>query len=401
MTASHRLTISQARRAALAAQGFHRERPVGRVDRRHLRRAFDDMGIIQIDSVNVLVRSQELPLFARLGPHDRTLIPSATAAGDIFEYWVHEASHVPASQHRLLRWRMGQPHAWKGVNRIAKEHPGLVKRVLSAIGESGPITAGELSPRTSPKSDWWDWDTAKAALEFLFWKGEVAATRRTNDFARLYDLPERVLPAAALEAETPDESVAREELIRQAVRHLGVGTMHDIADYHRQRITDIKPLVENLVRTGDLVAVTVEGWQQPGYSPRDLYIPRAVHARTFLSPFDPVVWFRDRDERLFDFTYRIEIYTPAAKRRYGYYVLPFLLGDRIVGRFDLKADRARQVLLVQASWVEDSDDTPARRLEIASEALEELETMCAWLGLHEIEIIERGSLAKEMRAVSG
>ena len=401
MTAARRLTISQARRAALAAQGFHRKRPVGRVDRRHLRRAFDDMGIIQIDSVNVLVRSQELPLFARLGPHDRTLIPSATAAGDIFEYWVHEASHVPASQHRLLRWRMGQPHAWKGVNRIAKEHPGLVKRVLSAIGESGPTTAGELSPRTSPKSDWWDWDTAKAALEFLFWKGEVAATRRTNDFARLYDLPERVLPAAALEAETPDESVAREELIRQAVRHLGVGTMHDIADYHRQRITDIKPLVENLVRMGDLVPVTVEGWQQPGYSARDLYIPREVQARAFLSPFDPMVWFRDRDERLFDFTYRIEIYTPAAKRRYGYYVLPFLLGDRIVGRFDLKADRARQVLLVQASWVEDSDDTPARRLEIASEALEELETMCAWLGLHEIEIIERGSLAKEMRAVSG
>jgi uncharacterized protein YcaQ len=238
-------------------------------------------------------------------------------------------------------------------------------------------------------------------LEFLFWKGEVAATRRATDFARLYDLPEQVLPAAALQAETPDESVAREELIRQAVRHLGVGSIHDIADYHRQRITDVKPHLENLVRTGDLVAVTVEGWQQPGYSSRDLYIPRAVHARAFLSPFDPVVWFRDRDERLFDFTYRIEIYTPAAKRRYGYYVLPFLLGDRIVGRFDLKADRARQVLLVQASWVEDSDDMPARRLEIASEAIEELETMCAWLGLHQIEIVERGSLAKEMRTVSG
>ncbi|MGB1502583.1 MAG: DNA glycosylase AlkZ-like family protein, partial [Ilumatobacteraceae bacterium] len=185
MTATRRLSISQARRAALAAQGFHRDRPLGRVDRRHLRRAFDDMGIIQIDSVNVLVRSQELPIFARLGPHDRSLIPAATGRSEIFEYWVHEASHVPASQHRLLRWRMSQPHAWKGVNRIGSERPDLVARVLSTIGSDGPMTAGELSPRKTPKGEWWDWDSAKAALEFLFWKGEVAATRRASDFARL------------------------------------------------------------------------------------------------------------------------------------------------------------------------------------------------------------------------
>jgi len=400
VTAPRRLSVAQARRAALAAQGFHRERPQGRVDRRHLRRAFDDMGIIQIDSVNVLVRSQELPLFARFGPHDRSLIPAATAAGDIFEYWVHEASHVPVSQHQFLRWRMRQPHGWKGVNQIVEANPGLVKRVLDAIGDRGPMTAGELSPRTAPKSDWWDWDAAKAALEFLFWKGEVAATRRSSDFARLYDLPERVLPASALEAVTPDESDARRELIRQAVRHLGVGTLKDIADYHRQRVSDVKPLVDDLVRQCELVEVTVDGWSQTAYADPELHIPRAVTARALLSPFDPVVWFRDRDERLFDFHYRIEIYTPAAKRRYGYYVLPFLLGDRIVGRFDLKADRANGLLRVQSSWVEESDDTPSRRLQIASEATEELEAMSSWLGLTSIDVVQRGSLAKEMRRVS-
>lgn len=401
MTATRRLSISQARRAALAAQGFHRDRPLGRVDRRHLRRAFDDMGIIQIDSVNVLVRSQELPIFARLGPHDRSLIPAATGRGEIFEYWVHEASHVPASQHRLLRWRMSQPHAWKGVNRIGSERPDLITRVLSTIGSDGPMTAGELSPRKTPKGEWWDWDSAKAALEFLFWKGEVAATRRASDFARLYDLPERVLPASALETPTPDEDDARRELIVQAVRHLGVGTLHDIADYHRQRLTDIRPHVASLVQSGDVVEVSVDGWSQPAYALPNLYIPQTVDARALLSPFDPVVWFRDRDERLFDLHYRIEIYTPAAKRRYGYYVLPFLLGDRIVGRFDLKADRARQTLLVQASWVEAADDTPVRRQEIARAATEELQMMAEWLGLGEIEVVARGSLAAEMRATSG
>ena len=400
MTAPRRLSLAQTRRAALAAQGFHRERPSGRVDRRHLRRAFDDMGIIQIDSVNVLVRSQELPLFARLGSHDRSLIPASTAAGEIFEYWVHEASHVPVALHQFLRWRMGQPHGWNGVNKIVEANPGLVKRVLNAIEDRGPMTAGELSPRTTPKSDWWDWDSAKAALEFLFWKGEIAATRRPNDFARLYDLPERVLPAAALAAATPDESDARSELIRRAVRHLGVGTLKDIADYHRQRVGDVKPLLEDLVRQGELVAVSVEGWPNVAYASPQLHIPRTIAARALLSPFDPVVWFRERDERLFDFHYRIEIYTPAAKRRYGYYVLPFLLGDRIVGRFDVKADRANGVLRVQSSWVEESDDTPTRRLEIASEAIDELQAMSSWLGLSSIEVVDRGSLAKEMRIVS-
>lgn len=401
MTAPRRLSVAQARRAALTAQGFHRKRPSGKIDRRHLRRAFDDMGIIQIDSVNVLVRSQELPLFARLGPHDRSLIPAATAAGEIFEYWVHEASHVPVSQHQFLRWRMHQPHAWKGVNHIVESNPGMVKRVLKEIGERGSLTAGEISPRSAPKSDWWDWDAAKAALEFLFWKGEVAATRRLSDFARLYDLPERVLPASALNAATPDESDARRELIRQAVRYLGVGTLHDIADYHRQRLSDVKPILEDLERNGELVAVSVDGWSQQAYASPHLHIPRAVSARALLSPFDPVVWFRDRDERLFDFHYRIEIYTPAAKRRYGYYVLPFLLGDRIVGRFDVKADRANGALRVQSSWVEETDDTPTRRLEIASQATAELQAMSSWLGLSRIDVVERGSLAREMRTVSG
>ena len=346
------LDIAQARRLALGAQGFARARPTGRVDRRHLRRALDDMGLIQIDSVNVLVRSQELPLFARLGPHPRDLIPAATADGELFEYWVHEASHVPTAHHHLHRWKMGTPHRWGGIRQVVRRRPDLVDTVLNRITEEGPLTAGDLRQRRGPKGPWWDWDDAKAVLEHLFWEGRLTATRRDRDFARLYDLPERTLPREVLERPTPEEADARAELVALAARSLGVATLSDLADYHRQRQIDCRPVVRRLVEEGRLTEVEVEGWSEVAYLHHDVSIPRRINTCALLSPFDPVVWNRDRAERLFGFRYRIEIYTPAPKRTFGYYVLPVLIDDRLVGRLDLKADRAAGTLRVLSAHAE-------------------------------------------------
>ena len=392
-----RLSIDQARRVALAAQGFSDPRPTGRVDRRHLRRALDRMGLIQIDSVNVLVRSQELPLFARLGPHPRSLIADATRDGELFEYWVHEATHAPIELHPLMRWKMASDHRWTGVNAVVQRRPALVEEVLERLSTDGPLTAGDLAQRKGPKGQWWDWDDGKVVLEHLFWTGQVSARRREGDFARLYDLSERLIPADVLAQPTPTEDEARRQLILRAVRHLGVGTLADIADYHRQRMTRINGIVADLVACGEVVEVAVDGWGRTAYALPDMVVPRAVHAAALLSPFDPVVWFRDRNERLFDFHYRIEIYTPAAKRRFGYYVLPFLYGDEIVGRFDLKADRQARRLAVRASWIEPADDTPSRRTEIARAAVAELRLIAAWLDLDDLEVTDRGDLAAEVR----
>ena len=400
MGAVRRLSIAEARRAALAAQGFADGRPTGRVDRRHLRRVLDRMGLIQIDSVNVLVRSQELPLFARLGPHPRSLIADATRDGELFEYWVHEASHAPTGLHPLMRWKMASDHRWTGVNEVVRRRPSLVDDVLDRLSTEGPLTAGDLAQRQGPKGQWWDWDDGKVVLEYLFWTGQVSARRRDSDFARLYDLTERLIPVDVLARPTPAEDEARRELILLAARHLGVGTLADIADYHRQRMTRIKGLVAELVASGDLVEVAVDGWDRPAFMVPGTTIPRTVSARAMLSPFDPVVWFRDRTERLFDFTYRIEIYTPEPKRRYGYYVLPFLFGDELVGRFDLKADRHAGRLLVKASWIEPGHDTPSRRTAIARAAVDELRTMATWLGLDDLEVADRGDLAAAVRAAA-
>lgn len=400
MGAVRRLSLAEARRVALAAQGFTEPRQTGRVDRRHLRRVLDRMGLIQIDSVNVLVRSQELPLFARLGPHPRSLIADATRDGELFEYWVHEASHAPTALHPSMRWKMASDHRWTGVNDVVRRRPALVDDVLDRLSAEGPLTAGDLAQRQGPKGQWWDWDDGKVVLEYLFWTGQVSARRRDSDFARLYDLAERLIPADVLARPTPSEDEARRDLVLLAARHLGVGTLADIADYHRQRMTRIRGIVADLVAAGELVEVTVEGWDRPAYMIPGTPIPRAVTARAMLSPFDPVVWFRDRTERLFDFTYRIEIYTPEPKRRFGYYVLPFLLGDELVGRFDLKADRQAGRLLVKASWVEPGHDTPARRTEIARAAVDELRMMAMWLGLDDLEAADRGDLAVAVRAAA-
>ena len=391
------LSTAQARRIALGAQGFGAadKRPTGRVDRRHLRRVLDRIGLIQIDSVNVLVRSQELPLFARLGPHPRDLIPKATAAGELFEYWVHEASHVPVEQHPLYRWAMADGRRWKAFDRMRREHPEYLTEVVRRVRDEGPLVAGDLKERSGPKGAWWDWDLGKLALETLFVSGELTATRRPNDFARVYDLPERVIPADVLDLPTPSADEAKKELLVLAARYHGVGTAADLADYHR--ISHTRPLFAELVEEGRLVPAGVEGWTQPAYLHPDAVRPRRIDARALLSPFDPVVWFRDRALRLFDFHYRIEIYVPAPKRQYGYYVLPFLLGDRLVARVDLKADRKRGKLLVQSAFGEVGID----EADVAAELLAELRLMADWLGLDDgIEVVGRGDLAPALAAIS-
>ncbi|MBI4885430.1 MAG: YcaQ family DNA glycosylase [Actinobacteria bacterium] len=386
-----RLSLAQARRIALGAQGFGEARPSGRVDRRHLRRILDRMGVIQIDSVNVLVRSQELPLFARLGPHPRTLIADATAAGELFEYWVHEASHLPTQDHHLHRWKMAREHRWS--RHLAQNRPGYLDEVLRRIETGGPVASSDLGARVGKKGQWWDWDDGKVALELLFWSGRVAATRRAGDFARIYDLAERVLPAEVLARPTPPENDARKQLLLLAAQHHGVSTFTDLTDYHRQKNAPCKPLVAELVEDGALLQVEVEGWDKPAYLHPQAKLPRRIDACAFLSPFDPVCWNRERNERLFGFHYRIEIYTPAPKRIFGYYVLPILWGDSLVGRVDLKADRANHTLSVQAAFAEPGVPTK----ELAPDVVRELRTMARWLELERVTFGDRGDLVAALQ----
>ena len=383
------ISAREARRIAIAAQGLAGPRPTGRITRRHLRTVMDQIGLIQIDSVNVLVRSQELPLFARLGPHPRSLIDDATAAGDLFEYWVHEASHVPTEHYHLHRWKMALEHRWAEVQRLKERRPDFLDEVLARVEAGGPMVSGEFNSRVGPKGTWWDWDDAKIALEHLFWSGKLTGRRRSSDFARLYELTERWIPQHALDRPVPTEHDARKELLVLAAKHHGVGTFGDLADYHRQNKPLVRPLLTELVDEGRLLPVSVEGWSQQAYLHPDARRPRRVSARALLSPFDSLVFNRERTERLFGFHYRIEIYVPQPKRIYGYYVLPFLLGEELVGRVDLKSDRQQSTLLVQGSYAEPGVPSEV----IVPELADELRLMATWLGLEHIVVKPRGDLA--------
>jgi uncharacterized protein YcaQ len=389
-----RLSLAQARRVALAAQGFTDARPGGVPDRRALRRVVGRTGLFQIDSVNVLARAHYLPMFSRVGPYPVEMLDRAAyrAPRELFEYWGHEASLLPVATYPLLRWRMDEAHegAWGGMRRIATEQPQLVADVLAEVRRSGPLSAGDIEEshggRGRRAGPWWDWSHVKRAIEYLFWAGEVATASRRG-FERLYDVPERVLPPAVLAAPVPDRSHAQRELLRRAARSLGVAGERDLRDYYRLGVADAKAGIDALVEEGDLVPVAVEGWRKPGYLHRDARVPRRVDASALLSPFDPVVWERDRTDRLFGFRYRIEIYVPAPQRVHGYYVLPFLLGDRLVARVDLKADRVAGRLLVQAAFAE-----PHAPTDTAHELAEQLELMAGWLGLESVVTAGRGDL---------
>jgi uncharacterized protein YcaQ len=396
------LRADQARRIALGAQGFAERRPTATVDRRHGRRVLERVGLVQIDSVNVVVRSQELPMFARLGPHRRDLIATMTKAGDLFEYWAHEASHLPVALQPLLRWRMDDARqgigTWGGIAAVARDEPALVASVLAQVRERGPLTTAMLEGGGQRGEGMWGWSPGKRALEYLFWSGQVTAWRGPN-FERWYDLPERVLPEGVLATATPSPAEAKKELLVLGARSHGVGTARDLADYFRLNVPESRTLLGELVAEGRLLPAEVAGWKERAYLHPEARRPREHRGRALLSPFDSLVWERSRTERLFGFRYRIEIYVPAPKRVHGYYVLPFLLDGHLVARVDLKADRKQGVLRAQAAFAEAPVLLdPARTHRVAAELLGELEALARYLGLDGVEVVPRGDLAPALTA---
>jgi uncharacterized protein len=399
-----RLSNVQARRVAIAAQGLATPRPPS-PGMRDLTRTVDRVGLLQIDSVNVLTRAQHLPLFSRLGPYDLGLLDRATSKAPrrLVEYWAHVASLIPPETHPLLRWRMGRwrQDAWGSMRQIAEDHPGLVAAVVEELRTGGPMTSLEVEAALAhdlprQRDNWgWNWSMVKEALEYLFFSGVAGSAGRTPQFERRYDLIERVLPGAVHEAATPPDDEAFRQLTGIAARAHGVASEPDLRDYFRLRPPDSQRAVAELVEAGELLPVDVEGWRRPGYLHRDARIPRRVEARALLAPFDPLVWRRERVELLFDFRYRIEIYTPPQKRIFGYYVLPFLLDDALVARVDLKAERSTSALLVQAAWAEVS--APKQTAEALAA---ELRLMAGWLGLTDVVVGGRGDhLAEQLRVL--
>jgi len=403
-----RLSADQARRIALAAQGFADPRPSGRIDARQIRRVFDRIGLLQLDSVNVFCRSHYLPVLARLGPYPRAVLdqlarhttvapPARRSSGrrELFEYWAHEASLVPVALEPMLRWRMARADddSWGSMARLARESPERVAQVLDLVAAQGPLRSGDTAAeRTARRAgQMWNWHDGKIALEYLFWSGQVSAAYRVN-FERYYDLADRVLPPAVQAVPTPPRAEAQLELLRVAARALGVATEPDLGDYFRLPRAESKAGVAALVAAGELEPVEVAGWSAPAYLWSAARRPRTVRARALLSPFDSLIWFRPRTERIFGFRYRIEIYTPADQRVHGYYVLPFLLGDRLVARVDLKSDRQARLLVVQSTFAEPGVD---RRL-VAGELAAELRSTAEWLGLEDVTVVDRGDLAGEL-----
>ncbi len=391
------ISLATARRIALAAQGFSDKRPTPMAaDRRHLRRVINRLGIIQVDSVNVLTRSQELPVFARLGPHRRDLIPSMISSGELFEYWAHEASLLPVETEPLLRWRMDGARkletGWGGLIRLGRERPDFIETVYKAVVTQGPIAASDLAPpRTTKAGSWWSWGDEKVALEFLFWCGRISARRRPQSFEREYVAFEHIIPASIRALPTPTVEAAHRELLMLSAASHGIGTRTDIDDYFR--LKQAQPRIDELVEEGRLIQVEVEGWSKPAYLHPAAAVPRRVTARALLSPFDSLIWERTRTESLFGMRYRIEIYVPQEKRQYGYYVLPFLLGEALVARVDLKSDRKANTLLVQAGWGE-----PGIQIaEVVNELASELIIMSSWLGLESVTVTGRGDLGPPLK----
>ncbi|HEY8217726.1 MAG TPA: crosslink repair DNA glycosylase YcaQ family protein [Acidimicrobiia bacterium] len=395
MRRTETLSLDEARRVTLAAQGFAVPRPRGRVDRRHLRALFARLGMVQLDSVNVLVRSHYLPLFSRLGPYDRTLLDRfAYEEHEVFEYWGHEASLISSELEPLLRWRMTREHRWAGMRRFIEGHdPAVMDALAARVLADGPLSAGDLDGKDRKAEPWWGWGDTKRSLEHLFSVGRVGAVRRSSTFERAYVDPAQVIPADVRARPTPDVRDALAGLLEQAARTYGIATAKDLSDFFRLPIKEARPVVEEMADAGALRPVGVEGWTAPAFLHPAASLPRSVDACALVSPFDSVMWERERVERLFGFSYRIEIYVPKPKRTFGYYVLPFLLGDRYAARVDLKADRAASRLLVQAAWGERGVD-PA---EVADRLGTELRTMAAWLGLEDVVVSRRGDLATALR----
>jgi len=394
-----RLTRSEARRIALAAQGLDRSRPATDPDARHFRRVLNTLGLLQLDYVNVLVPAHFLVLWSRLGDYDRERFERFVYGRREFtEQWAHEASIVPCDAWPLLAFRRSdyQMHPHNPLRRL-RGRQAYLDSVIEQVERDGALTASELPPVPGPKRKAGDWHRSipRWALEYHFARGDLAVSRRLSNFQRVYDLPTRVIPPRHLERELSGDE-ARLELLRRASRALGISTLHDLADYYRMSPRTASPLVERMLQSGELSAVRVEGWAEPAYLAAGARLPRAIGGASLLSPFDPAVWFRPRAERLFDFHYRIEIYVPAARRRWGYYVLPFRVGDRIVARVDLKADRqARRLRVLNAHEEANIDAGHCCRCLAA-----ELDALGTWLGLDGIEVEARNRFSSRLaRAV--
>ncbi len=389
------LSARDARAIAIAAQGLAARRPaLANVGAAELQAMVARLGVVQLDSVNVLARSHYLPAWSRLGGYAMTDFDrlSHAAPRALFEYWGHEASLLPIAMQPLFRWRMAaaKEHAWRQIRAMASRR-AFVRKVLAVVAERGPIRAGELETKQPARAGWWEWSDAKRAIEWLFWTGAVMASGRRG-FERLYDLPERVLPADVVAAVTPSEPEAQRALVGHASRALGVATEGDLRDYFRLKPEAARVAIAALVEAGELEAVRVEGWTRPAYRHREAATTQLDPARcALLSPFDSLVWCRDRTERMFGMRYRLEIYTPQPKRVHGYYVLPFLLGDALVARIDLKADREARVLRVQAAHAE-----PRAPRATAGALAAELVAMARWLGLERVVCEPSGDLAPKL-----
>jgi uncharacterized protein len=392
------ISLEQARRIALAAQCFQ-PGPAKPKNTAAIAALVRRLGVLQIDSVNVLVRSHYLPLFSRCGTYSRELLERAAYAPKertLLEYWCHEASLLPLERWPLFRWRMERARrgegTWGRLKRFATSHQDAVNAVLAQIRERGALGAGDIEGGKKGPGGWWGWSETKEILEWLFWTGEVTTATRRN-FERLYDLTERVVPADVLAREVSKEDAQR-ELIEIAAGALGVATLRDLRDYFRLPTADTPARIAECVESGVLVPVVVEGWKHAAYRHRDAICPRTVNASALLSPFDSLIWERQRTERLFDFHYRLEIYTPAHKRIHGYYVLPFLHRGRIAARVDLKSERARGELQVRGGSVE----AGVRESDLVDELRSELVALASWLGLEKVAITsKRGPLMKALR----
>jgi uncharacterized protein len=395
------LTLDRARRIALTSMGLTRPRPdpTTRRDVRHLRKVLDTVDIVQLDSVNVLARAHELPFWSRIGPHDRAARDAwLWGSREAFDGWAHMASMTSVEVWPLLHHRRRRMAESGHAERLHTEYPGYVDKVYDEVADRGPLSVSDLTDPGDRDGPWWGHPPGKVALDHLSIRGDLAIDHRTSTFLTVYDLAERVIPHEPLTAEPPEPDIAERQLLLRAARAHGIGTAADLADHHRLKTMRARPILAELAAQGHLEEVRVREWgNEPVYVHPEARAARRYEARTLLSPFDPLVWFRPRAERLFDFHYRIEIYVPAPKRVYGYYVLPFLLGDRIVARVDLKADRANGRLLVRGAFAEDGVD----HVHVARQLAAELTDLGSWLEVPEVVVERKGDLAEPLeRALS-
>ena len=392
---TRRLSRERARRAALGVQGLARPRPSGRIDARHMRRIYDDIGIIQIDPINVLARAHHQVAMSRLGPYDTDALDHHIwRSGEVWEGWVHVDATATTDTWPLLAHRRAATLPWRAVRTVMDRRPEFLAAMMEEVAARGPLSAAELSDDGGRIETWGSRSLGRAALDYHHLRGDLAISWRDGRMTAYFDLAERVIPDRWRLAEVPPEEDAERALLRRAVRKQGLGTVADLADHHRQNVPASRRRLADMARAGEVEEVAVDGWKGPVYADPDLVIPRRVEAATLLNPFDPALWHRPRTLRLFDLDYRIEIYVPAEKRVWGYYVLPFLLGEELVAMVDLKHDRPRRLLRVAAAH-----HLPAGvGRDVATPLVAELAEWARWIGAEGIEVVDRGDLAGPLAA---